>query len=200
LPEPDGEVTVAFVGRLLDDKGIRSMIAAHDMLRNNGERLRLLVAGVGDPANPASIPQSEVESWKAKPGIELLGHVDGIQKVWQRAHIAVLPSRREGLPVSLLEAAAFGRPMVATDAPGCREIARHDVNAFLVPPDDPSALSGAIAVLARNPALRKRFGAAGRLITENEFSRARIGQLVVALYDGLLQRRPELLPAMGAGG
>jgi glycosyltransferase involved in cell wall biosynthesis len=200
LPEPAGEVTAAFVGRLLDDKGVRPLIAAHDMLRNHGEKLRLLIAGEGDPANPASIPPGEVESWKQKPGLELLGHVDGIQKVWERAHIAVLPSRREGLPVSLLEAAAFGRPIVATDVPGCREIARHDVNAFLVPPDDPAALAGAIAVLARDPALRKKFGAAGRRMAENEFSRVRIGGQVVALYDALLKRELGLLPAMAAGG
>jgi glycosyltransferase involved in cell wall biosynthesis len=198
LPEPDGEVTAAFVGRLLDDKGIRTLVAAHDILRNHGEKLRLLIAGEGDPANPASIPRSETESWKHKPGVELLGHVDGIRKVWERAHIAVLPSRREGLPVSLLEAAAFGRPMVATDVPGCREIAHHDVNGFLVPPDDPEALAGALAVLARDRALRQRFGAAGRRRAETEFSKTRVGEQVVALYNGLLSGKSAALPAMAA--
>jgi glycosyltransferase involved in cell wall biosynthesis len=198
LPEPDGEVTVAFVGRLLDDKGIRTLVAAHDILRNHGEKLRLLIAGEGDPANPASIPRGEIESWKRKSGVELLGHVDGIRKVWERAHIAVLPSRREGLPVSLLEAAAFGRPMVATDVPGCREIAHHDVNGFLVPPDDPEALAGALAVLARDRALRQRFGAAGRRRAETEFSKTRVGEQVVALYNGLLGGKSAVLPAMAA--
>jgi glycosyltransferase involved in cell wall biosynthesis len=200
LPEPDGEVTAAFVGRLLDDKGIRTLVAAHDILRNHGEKLRLLIAGEGDPANPASIQPSETESWKRKPGVELLGHIDGIRKVWERAHIAVLPSRREGLPVSLLEAAAFGRPIVATDVPGCREIARHDVNAFLVPPDDPPALAAAIAVLACDPALRLKFGAAGRRMAETEFSKTRVGEQVVALYNSLLNGKPGLLPENAAGG
>jgi glycosyltransferase involved in cell wall biosynthesis len=130
--------------------------------------------------------------------VELLGHVDGIRKVWERAHIAVLPSRREGLPVSLLEAAAFGRPMVATDVPGCREIAHHDVNGFLVPPDDPEALAGALAVLARDRALRQRFGAAGRRRAETEFSKTRVGEQVVALYNGLLSGKSAALPAMAA--
>ncbi len=205
LPEPQGEVTAAFVGRLLDDKGVRPLIAAYDMLRGHGEKLRLLVAGDRDPANPASVSEGEVESWKRKPGLEMLGHVDGIQSVWERAHIAVLPSRREGLPVSLLEAAAFGRPIVATDVPGCREIARHGVNAFLVPPDDPPALAAALAVLARDPALRMKFGAAGRRMAETEFSKARVGEQVVALYNSLLPRRvtslpANSLPAMPAGG
>ena len=110
LPEPDGDVTAAFVGRLLDDKGVRPLVEAQALLTGHGETVRLLIAGDRDPANPASIPAEEVESWKRRPGVELLGHVTGIEKVWARAHIAVLPSRREGLPKSLLEAAAFGRP------------------------------------------------------------------------------------------
>ncbi|MGV3632917.1 MAG: glycosyltransferase family 4 protein [Pseudorhodoplanes sp.] len=188
LPEPAGEVTAAFVGRLLDDKGVRPLVAAFDLVRGHGQKLRLLIAGEPDPANPASISQAEIDRWKAKSGIEMLGHVEGIQRVWEAAHIAVLPSRREGLPVGLLEAAAFGRPIVATDVPGCREIARHGVNAFVVPPDDPSALAGALAVLARDADLRRKFGAAGRCMVENEFSSTRVGDQIVALYDSLIHR------------
>jgi glycosyltransferase involved in cell wall biosynthesis len=198
LPEPAGEVTAAFVGRLLDDKGVRPLVEAHSLMMRHGEEVRLLIAGDCDPANPASIPADEVEDWKAHKGVELLGQVSGIQSVWERAHIAVLPSRREGLPKSLLEAAAFGRPIVATDVPGCREIARHEVNAFLVPPDDPAALAGAISVLARDPGLRSRFGAAGRAMAEREFSSAYIGAEIVSLYDRLTKVRPTLLPGAAA--
>jgi glycosyltransferase involved in cell wall biosynthesis len=195
LPEPAGEVTAAFVGRLLDDKGVRPLVEAQALMIEHGEKVRLLIAGDRDPANPASIPVDEVERWKSRPGLELLGHVSGIETVWARAHIAVLPSRREGLPKSLLEAAAFGRPIVATDVPGCREIARHNVNALLVPSDDPVALADAIAVLARDPALRLRLGAAGRAMAEAEFSSMRIGQEIVGLYDSLMRRSPKLLQA-----
>jgi glycosyltransferase involved in cell wall biosynthesis len=188
LPEPAGMVTVAFVGRLLEDKGLRTLIAAHDLLTQRGTPVRLMIAGQGDPANPASIPDAEIESWRHKPNIELLGHVIDIGKVWADAHIAVLPSRREGLPKSLLEAASSGRPIVATDVPGCREIARAGVNALLVPPDDPAALAHAIEQLARDPALRRRFGEAGRRLVVEEFSSNRIGQQTVALYDRLLGR------------
>jgi glycosyltransferase involved in cell wall biosynthesis len=195
LPEPVGEVAAAFVGRLLDDKGVRSLIAAHDLLRGHGEKLRLLIAGDRDPANPASISQADVDAWTTRPGVEVLGHVNGIRRVWEQAHIAVLPSRREGLPVGLLEASAFARPLVATDVPGCREIARHGVNAFLVPKDDPSALAGALAVLARDALLRREFGEAGRRIAENEFSSTRVGEQIVALYDRMLSRDAAALPA-----
>ncbi len=188
LPEPDGQVTLGYVGRLLEDKGLRSLIAAHDLLTQRGVTVQLLIAGQTDPANPASIPDAEIESWKARANVTLLGHVNDVRDVWAKAHIAVLPSRREGLPKSLLEAAACGRPMIASDVPGCREIARHGVNGLLVPADDATALAVAIEKLAGDPALRRQYGAAGRHLVETEFSSERIGGKTVALYDGLLGR------------
>ncbi len=140
-PEPEGPIAMAYVGRLLGDKGLRTLIAAQALLTARGEEVKLLIAGESDPANPASIPAAEIDAWRAKPGVELLGQVGDIAGVWARAHIAVLPSRREGLPLSLLEAAACGRAIVATDVPGCREIARAGLNALLVPVDD-SASAG----------------------------------------------------------
>lgn len=109
-----------------------------------------------------------------------------IVSVWSRAHIAILPSRREGLPKSLLEAAASGRPLVATDVPGCREVARPGINALLVPVDDNAALGDAIATLAQDAELRGRLGAVRRLLVEREFSSAHIGAEIVALYHKLL--------------
>ncbi|MGE3150065.1 glycosyltransferase family 4 protein [Pseudorhodoplanes sp.] len=200
LPEPPGPVTAAFVGRLLDDKGVRPLIAAQAMLAARGEEVRLLIAGDRDPANPASIDAREIAAWKSRPGVTLLGHVDDIPGLWARAHIAVLPSRREGLPLSLLEAAACGRPIVATDVPGCREIARQGVNALLVPPDDAAALAEAIAALARDPQRRQRFAAAGRALVEREFSAAQIGRQIVAVYDHLLGAGRPLLPQAALHG
>ncbi|MDO8877495.1 MAG: glycosyltransferase family 4 protein [Pseudolabrys sp.] len=188
MPEPEGEVTLGYVGRLLEDKGLRTLIAAHDLLTQRGVPTRLLIAGQTDPANPASIVDAEIQSWKRKPNVTLLGHVNDVREVWAKAHIAVLPSRREGLPKSLLEAAACGRPMIASDVPGCREIARNGVNGLLVPPDDAPALAAAVEQLARDPALRRQYGAAGRHLVETEFSSALIGRKTVALYDGLLGR------------
>ncbi len=88
-----------------------------------------------------------------------------------------------------MEAAACGRPIVATDVPGCREIARAGVNALLVPPDDPVALADAIDTLAQDAAMRVRFGAAGRHLVENEFSATRVGDEIVKLYDRLIGRQ-----------
>ena len=194
-PEPEGPVRAAFVGRMLDDKGIRSLVAAHRLLRQRGARLHLDLAGEPDEGNPTSVPLAELGSWNDEPDLTWLGQVDDIGALWRRTHIAVLPSRREGLPKSLLEAAACGRPIVATDVPGCREIARDGVNALLVPPDDPASLADALARLAADAALRQRFGAAGRRLVEENFSDRIIGALTVALYDRLA---PSPLVSAGA--
>lgn len=186
LPEPAGPITMAYVGRLLDDKGLRALVAAHALLAARGENIRLLIAGEADPANPASIPTAEIEAWRRQPGLELLGHVPDIASVWAEAHIAVLPSRREGLPLSLLEAAACGRPLVATNVTGCREIARPGVNALLVPVDDAQALADAVQRLARDAELRDKFAVAGRALVEREFASGRVGPETVKLYRAML--------------
>ena len=166
LPEPNGPTTAAFVGRLLDSKGVRALIDAHEILARRGRAIRLLIAGDPDPANPDSIPDEEIAGWKARRGIELLGHVTDIRQVWAAAHIAVLPSRREGLPKSLLEAAACGRPLVATDVPGCRVIARAEINALLAAPDDADGLANAIDRLAHDKELRRCFGAPAGVLSK----------------------------------
>src|SRR6266498_618883 len=185
-PEPAGPITIAFVGRLVGSKGIRTLLAAHERLIERGRDIQLVIAGLPDPANPTSIPPQEIDAWTRRPNVKHLGFVKDIDALWACAHIAVLPSYREGLPLSLLEAAACGRPLVATDVPGCREIARPGVNAFLVPLDDTEALADAIDRLALDPQLRRKFGKAGRELVELKFSSQRIGRDVVTLYRRLL--------------
>jgi glycosyltransferase involved in cell wall biosynthesis len=185
LPEPDGPITYGFAGRLLTDKGIRALVAAHDIARRQGLETNLLIAGNPDPANPASVSVQEVNEWTKCPGITWLGHVKDISTLWKRCHFAILPSHREGLPGSLMEAAACGRAMIATDAPGCREIVIEDQTGLLVPIEDPQALAQAIVKLATSPELRTRYGKAARQLVVDKLSAKIIGRTVVALYDEL---------------
>jgi glycosyltransferase involved in cell wall biosynthesis len=191
LPEPNEPITIGFAGRLLVDKGIRSLVAAHSLLRQQGHEFNLVIAGNPDPANPASIPLDEIEQWARRPGITWLGHIDHIESLWQRCHLAVLPSHREGLPGSLMEAAACGRPLIATDVPGCREIVLNDQTGLLVPVDDPAALAQAIMQLAASPQLRKRYGEAARQFVVDRLSAKIIGDSIVQLYDKLTIRSPD---------
>jgi glycosyltransferase involved in cell wall biosynthesis len=186
MSEPAGPFTIGFVGRLLDDKGVGTLVRAHELLAQRGVTVHTLLAGEPDPSNPASIRDQVLASWRRIPNLRLLGYVEDIRSVWGQAHIAVLPSRREGLPKSLLEAAACGRPLIATDVPGCREIARGGVNALLIPTDDAEALAHAIEILIKDRDLRIRFGNASRQIVVTEYSSARVGNEITALYSRLL--------------
>jgi glycosyltransferase involved in cell wall biosynthesis len=185
LPEPP-PITAAYVGRMLADKGVVTLIEAFSLLGKRKVPLKLLLAGDCDRENPGSLAPEQLREFASLYGIEWLGHVADIREVWARAHFAVLASRREGLPKSLLEAAACGRAMVATDAPGCREIAIEGETALTVPVGDASALAAAMAKLAADPGLRKRFGANARRLVESKFSAEAIGRATVALYGELV--------------
>jgi glycosyltransferase involved in cell wall biosynthesis len=189
LPEPDGPITYGFAGRLLTDKGIRALVAAHGIVRAQGLQTNLLIAGNPDPANPASVSLQEVNEWTKRPGITWLGHVKDITSLWKRCHFAVLPSHREGLPGSLMEAAACERAMIATDAPGCREIVIDDQTGLLVGIEDPQALAAAIVKLSTSPGLRARYSKAARELVVGTLSAKIIGASIVRLYNGLTAAR-----------
>lgn len=189
MPEPAPEpVRIAFVGRMLDDKGLQSLMRAHKILRSRGSTVELALAGEPDLQDPTSISMAEWDRWANEPGIVRLGHIEDIRDVWRTAHIAVLPSRSEGLPNSLLEAAACGRPMIATDVPGCREVVIDGATGLLVDVDDDVALANAINDLACDPQKRARMGRAARSLTEVRFSAVDIGRQTVAVYREVLDR------------
>ena len=126
-------------------------------------------------------------AWAALEGVEWLGQVDDVREVWARAHIAVLASRGgEGIPMSLMEAAACGRPMVATDVPGCREIVRNGETGLLVPPHDDVALADAIELLVHDANLRRRLGAAAREHVAAGLDARSVGRETIAVYRELL--------------
>ncbi|MEG6508692.1 glycosyltransferase family 4 protein [Methyloligella sp. 2.7D] len=192
LPEPPPPVTAAFVGRMVAVKGVPTIVEAHEILRHRGVELRLLLVGDEDPENPGSLAPEQLREFASAFNIHWLGHKDDVREVWKEAHFAVLGSRGgEGLPKTLLEAAACGRPMVATDVPGSREIVIDGETGFLVPPDDPQAFADAMEKLAGDAALRQRMGKNARARVEQKFSADRVGQETVALYSELLAKVSE---------
>jgi glycosyltransferase involved in cell wall biosynthesis len=201
--EPSGPtVKVALVSRMLRSKGVLDAVAAVRLLRAEGLAIELVLAGPTDPDNPDSLDDRALAALAAEPGVVWLGRIEDVREVWAEAAIAVLPSTYgEGLPKSLLEAAACGRAIVASDIPGCREIVRPDRSGdeprdeigdetgLLVPPGDVAALSRAIAGLARDPERRRAMGIAGRCLVEREFAEERIAAQTLALYESALRER-----------
>lgn len=191
LPEPAGDVPVIGIAtRMLAIKGVQYLVEASRLLRTRGIAHKVILTGAPDPHNPSSIPEQTLRVWGNEPGITWLGYQKDVRKLWEIADIAVLTSLGgEGVPKTLLEAAACGRPIVATDVPGCREIARANRNALLVPPGDAVALADALETLIKDPALRRRFGAEGRALVEQEFSGDLVGRKTAALYERLTSRK-----------
>lgn len=187
--EPAGAETIMLAARMLYDKGVDVFVqAARNVLRQR-PRVRFVLVGAADPANPSAVDESVLRAWVAEGVVEWWGHVDDMVDALGRAHIVVLPSRREGLPKVLLEAAATGRPVVSTDVPGCREVVQHGITGLLVPDGDHNALAAAIISLIDSPSLRLAYGAAGRRLVEREFTEAVVVDRTLTVYRELLGNR-----------
>ena len=196
-PDPDGVPTVAMVSRLLWNKGVGELVEASRILRSRGLKARILLIGMPDPDNPTSISEKQLCEWHDDALVQWWGYRDSIADVWRQAHVAVLPSYREGLPKSLLEAAACARPIVATDVPGCREIVRPGENGILVPVRDARSLADALETLLCDGDLRRAMGAKSRALVESEFHQDRVVSETLKVYEALLDTnlRPRTLAA-----
>lgn len=187
--QPKGAPVALLASRLLRDKGVYEFVDAARALQNNGVKARFVLAGDVDPGNPASLSAETVGGWDQERVVEWWGPQEDMPAVFAQTHIVCLPSYREGLPKVLIEAAACGRPIVATDVPGCREIVRHNDNGLLVPRNDSAALANAVRRLIMDPALRERMGRRGREIAAQEFGLERVVAETLAVYRALLAGR-----------
>lgn len=186
-PAPPSAPIVLFIGRLLKDKGIHDFCAAAAEVHKTHPQVRFRLAGAPDPGNPSSLSAAELaEIKKRQPYLEFLGHVEDPARCYRESSMAVLPSYGEGVPRSLIEAAACGLPLIATNVPGCREIVKDNDNGILVPPKDPPSLAQAIRRLADDPDLCMMWGRYGRLLVEAEFSERSVLAATLEIYRALL--------------
>ncbi|EKO3436012.1 glycosyltransferase family 4 protein [Vibrio fluvialis] len=181
--------TVLFAARLLKDKGLFELIEARRLLMKEGVRFTLKVAGLIDNDVSSAISISEIEKFHQAGDIEWLGSVADMPSLIQSCDIVSLPTQYgEGVPRILIEAAACGRAIVATDVVGCREIVTPDCNGELVEPGNVTALARALLKLLNNKVLLSNYGEAGRLKVENEFSQEMVFEKTHAAYRELLGR------------
>ena len=188
--EPSGIPIVMYAGRILWDKGIGELIEASRLLSDRDLQFRIVLVGSPDPDNPKSISDSQIYRWVEEGIIEWWGHREDMPQVLAQSSIIVLPSYREGLPKILLEAGALGRPAVATDVTGCRDVIKNGENGFLVPLRDVSKLADSIEKLLENEDLRTEMGLRGRKIVEVNYSIDRIIDETLSVYQAMLGRRP----------
>ncbi|NEX17216.1 MAG: glycosyltransferase family 1 protein [Halochromatium sp.] len=181
------EVRVLLVARMLWDKGVGEFVEAARMLLRRGIKAQFVLVGAPDPGNPAAVPEVLLRQWQAEGVVDWLGKRADIPALLEEARIACLPSYREGLPKSLLEALAAGRAIVTTDVEGCRDIVVPDENGLLVPPRDAVALADALESLIRDPERCQAFGQAGRRRAQAMFATELIEAQTLELYQQMLR-------------
>lgn len=190
MPEPmptTPPLKVALVARMLWSKGVDLAVEAVRLARAEGVRVELTIHGAPDPSNPKAIPEDMLKQWASRPGIVWAGPTRDIEGVWRQHHLCILPSRGgEGLPRTILEAAACGRAIVTTDVPGCRSFVRDGLDGKVVPVDDAAALAQALILFARAPALAERMGASARARLIDGHTERDVMNAVKALYRRLL--------------
>lgn len=188
-PEPEGLPVVILASRMLWDKGVAQFVEAARILKSQGVQARFALAGSPDPDNPAAIPYEQLEVWQESGEIEWWGlqAPENMPAVLAKTHIVCLPSYREGIPRVLIEAAASGRPIVTTDAPGCRELVRPGVNGIIVPSRDTPSLASALRFLIEHPETRVAMGSNNRQVAVQEFSQELVIAQFMAIYRDLLR-------------
>lgn len=180
---PEGPITIFFAGRLLREKGVVELLQAARQVLAQRPNVRFRLAGDPDPGNPSSIDVDTLSNEWRDSRLEFRGHRDDMVAELAAADLVVLPSYREGTPRVLLEAAAAGLPLVATDVPGCREVVQHEVNGLLVPVRTVEPLAAAMLRLIDDPALRQRYGAASRTLALQAFAQEKVISATLAVYS-----------------
>jgi glycosyltransferase involved in cell wall biosynthesis len=177
-----GKALVVLPARMLWDKGVREFCAAAALLKAEQVHARFALVGGLDDGNPAAIPEAWLREQHESGAVEWWGQRDDMPAVYARADVVCLPSYREGLPTVLLEGAACGCALVATDVPGCREVVRDGETGLLVAVRDPTALACALRALIADPEMRAQLSEAAYRRVAAEFSIERISAETVSLY------------------
>ncbi|MGZ5253995.1 MAG: glycosyltransferase family 4 protein [Flavitalea sp.] len=164
-------INFLLIGRLIKEKGIIEFAEAARILKDEGLDCKFSILGFSDPENPSAISMEKIVNWKKQGIVDYLGSSDDVRPFIKEADCIVLPSYREGMPLSLLEAAAMGKPLIATDSPGCREIIKEGVNGFLCKPANAASLAEAMnKMMDLSPADRQTMGQRGRTIAMEQYN------------------------------
>lgn len=186
-PESNNEIRVSMACRLLKEKGVIEFVEAARLINKTHPEVRFDLIGALDPGNPSSISQREIDSWREEGIVNILGYQSDISRLYAMSNIVCLPSYYgEGLPKSLIEAAASGRAIVTTDMPGCRDAVIPEITGLLIKPMCVDDLVIAILRLVENEELRLALGRQARQFAEERFSLSNVVSKHFEIYEGLL--------------
>jgi len=161
---------ITLIGRIIKEKGIITFIEAIKIIKEGRQDICFTLVGPIDAGNPSFINQKTVNKWEAENILEWWGDVDDIVDVYKQSSIVVLPSHREGLPKTLLEASLTGRPVIASDVPGCRDVVVHGKTGYLFPLNDSETFASHILDLIDIEEKMENMGLAGRKYVIDKFS------------------------------
>jgi glycosyltransferase involved in cell wall biosynthesis len=176
LPPLQGPIQFVLIARMIREKGIHEFLEAGRLVRLRHPQTHFHLVG-GIDSNPAAISSHELARWASEGGVTHHGQLADVRPILARSHVFVLPSfYREGIPRTILEAMAMGRPIITCDTPGCRETVQHGYNGYLVPPRDPRALAEAMLQFVEQPELLERMGVASRALAEEKYDVAKVNR------------------------
>jgi glycosyltransferase involved in cell wall biosynthesis len=178
IEPPSDRITFLLIARLLWDKGILEYVQAAEKIKKIYPSVKFQLLGPYDP-NPSSIKAEDIDRWTAADTIEYQGETNNVRPYLAAASVYVLPSYREGTPRSVLEAMAIGRPIVTTDAPGCRETVRDGENGFLVSVKNIEALAEAMEYFILHPEQIKEMGVKSRKIAEDKYDVKKVNEVII---------------------
>jgi glycosyltransferase involved in cell wall biosynthesis len=185
LPPPARPLKVAIIARMLRSKGIVEAVAAIRSARSRNVPVELHLFGLPDSSNRLSLSEHELRKWSGTDGVYWHGATDQPATVYSQHHVGMLLSWREGLPRTLVEAAAVGRPIITSDVAGCREIVRDGIEGFIVEPRNVDRICFALRSLCEDEELRLRMGRAARARFESQFTEERVMTTLTNLYERL---------------
>jgi glycosyltransferase involved in cell wall biosynthesis len=188
-PLPDGAPVVVLPARLLRDKGVLEFVEAAKRLKPTHVSTRFVLVGGLDDGNPAAVTRDEVDAWVGAGHVEWWGHRTDMEAVYRQATIVCLPSYREGMSRALLEAAAMGRAIVTSDAPGCRDAVDHGQCGILVPVRDASALAAALKSVLENRRFSQQLASKAADFARENFSQDKVLEQHLEIYASLLRVR-----------
>ena len=183
LSEP---LKLLFPSRIIREKGFEELLIAYASLLKKDENIELYIAGEIDEGNRSSLVLEDKKNLSLNKKIKFLGHSSNMEKVYSECDIVILPSWREGLSRSLIEAGAMGKAIITTDVPGCRDVVDHGINGILIPVKDPKAIESAVLFIIKNKNIAKIYGKNIRKKVEKKFDVKIINRKTINIYNQIL--------------